>query len=371
MSSYPFSTITINGKEVELGHILGGQADAASEFESSVFSFVKQWHSSDDTFIQKTSGSTGTPKLIVLTREQLVASAKLTEEALQLKTGDCALVCLDPSYIAGKMMLVRSFTIGMKIIATTPASNPLIEIPSAVKIDFAALVPYQLHEIIQTSQFTRLNKIKKLIVGGGALSQQDQEKLQRVSCQVFATYGMTETISHIALQAINGSEASPYFKVLPGIKVNQDQRGCLEIEAKYLGEKKIITNDLVEIRNKSFFKWLGRADNIINTGGIKVIPERVEAEVQKIFEKHKIKNRFLISSLPDAQLENKIVLLLEGKWTGYISFNTLQLELRNKLSNFEIPKELYDGISIVLTDNGKVRRAATRKLLMTGGKRSS
>jgi o-succinylbenzoate---CoA ligase len=371
MSSYPFSTITINGKEVELGHILGGQADAASEFESSVFSFVKQWHGSDDTFIQKTSGSTGTPKLIVLTREQLVASAKLTEEALQLKTGDCALVCLDPSYIAGKMMLVRSFTIGMKIIATTPASNPLIEIPSAVKIDFAALVPYQLHEIIQTSQFTRLNKIKKLIVGGGALSQQDQEKLQRVSCQVFATYGMTETISHIALQAINGSEASPYFKVLPGIKVNQDQRGCLEIEAKYLGEKKIITNDLVEIRNKSFFKWLGRADNIINTGGIKVIPERVEAEVQKIFEKHKIKNRFLISSLPDAQLENKIVLLLEGKWTGYISFNTLQLELRNKLSNFEIPKELYDGISIVLTDNGKVRRAATRKLLMTGGKRSS
>src|SRR3990170_1163823 len=119
MSSYPFSTITINGKEVEVGHILSGHADAASEFESSVYSFVKQWHSSDDTFIQKTSGSTGTPKLITLTREQLVASAKLTEEALELKAGDCALVCLDPQYIAGKMMLVRSFSIGMKIISKT------------------------------------------------------------------------------------------------------------------------------------------------------------------------------------------------------------------------------------------------------------
>ena len=370
MSSYPFNTITVNGKEVEIDHMLDGQAHAASEFESSIFSFVKQWHSSEDTFILKTSGSTGAPKSIALTRDQLVASAKLTEEALQLKAGDCALVCLDPSYIAGKMMLVRSFTTGLKIIAATPASNPLIKIPSIIEIDFAAVVPYQLHEIIQTSQFNDLNKIKKLLVGGGALSQQDQEKLQRVDCQVFATYGMTETISHIALQSINGPNASPYFKVLPGIKINSDRRGCLEIEAKYLGEK-ITTNDLVEIRDKSFFKWLGRADNIINTGGIKVIPERVEAEVLKIFEKYKIKNRFLISSIPDPQLENKIVLLLEGTWTGYISFNTLQSELKNGLSNFEIPKELYEGPSFVLTDNGKVKRTATQKLIITSGKRSS
>lgn len=365
MSSYPFNTITINGKEVEIGHILDGQARAASDFESSLFSFVKQWHSSEDTFIQKTSGSTGIPKLITLTRDQLVASAKLTEEALQLKAGDCALVCLDPSYIAGKMMLVRSFTTGMKIIATKPTSNPLMEIPSTVKIDFGALVPYQLHEIIQTSQFNELNKIKKLIVGGGALNQQDQEKLQQVNCQVFATYGMTETISHIALQSINGPEASSYFKVLPGIKINSDQRGCLEIEAKYLGEK-VTTNDLVEIKDESFFKWLGRVDNIINTGGIKVIPERVEAEVLKIFEKYKIKNRFLISSIPDPRLGDKIVLLLEGKWTGDISFNTLQSELKNKLSNFEIPKELYEGRTFIFTDNGKVRRAATRELMSNG-----
>jgi len=361
--------MTINGKEVIIAKILSGQSDSASEFESSVYSFVKKWHSGEDTFILKTSGSTGPPKSITLTREQLVASAKLTEETLQLKAGDCAWLCLDPSYIAGKMMLVRSFTTGMKIIATTPVSNPLLKIPSTLEIDFVALVPYQLHEIIQRSQFDRLNKIKKLIVGGGSLSQHDQEKLQQVNCRVYATYGMTETISHIALQAVNGPEPSSYFKVLPGIEITSDQRGCLEIEAKYLNGK-ITTNDLVEIRDKSSFKWLGRMDNIINTGGIKVIPEKVEAEVLKIFEKHKIINRFLISSIPDPGLENKIVLLLEGKWTSDLSFTELQAQLKNTLRNFEIPKELYEGLSFVSNDNGKVMRIATRKLIRTGEMKS-
>lgn len=357
MISYPFDSITINGREIKLDLILDAAATPLSAFEASTFLFIQKWFSSTDIFEQITSGSTGAPKSIVITRQQMIASAQLTAEALDLKTGDTSLLCLDPAYIAGKMMLVRSFIVGMKIVAVNPSVNPFHDLPSNAPVDLTAIVPMQLHEIIQSDQAYRLDSTKNILVGGAPLNQEIVIKLSKLRGRFFSTYGMTETVSHIALQSLNGPFASEYFTVLPGIKIGADERGCLEINASHLGEK-IVTNDLVEIKNSKHFKWLGRADNIINSGGVKIIPEKIEAEVHRLFEHHHVKNKFLISSIPDPMLGRKVILIIEGELVA-ITLGTLKSLLRGILSNYEIPKDIYTNINLVFTKNGKINRRET------------
>ncbi|MEO7992732.1 MAG: acyl-CoA synthetase, partial [Chryseolinea sp.] len=166
MTEYPFSTIFVNNRDVELIKIISGEAIGQSDFEENTFSFIRSWLAGEKEFYQNTSGSTGAPKIISITREQMEASARLTQEALQLKSGFLALVCLDTRYIAGKMMLARCFVTGMKIIAVNPSANPLREIEPNQRIDFSAFVPYQIQEIV-TSEFAyRLNTIQTNIIGG-------------------------------------------------------------------------------------------------------------------------------------------------------------------------------------------------------------
>jgi len=357
MSTYPFDSITINGREILLADVVENAALPESGFEASTFLFIKKWFSASDTFAQKTSGSTGAPKEIVITREQMIVSAKLTAEALRLKNGDHALLCLDPEYIAGKMMLVRSLVTGMKIVAVNPVANPFRKIPRNVRVDFVAIVPMQLIEIIQSDLAYRLNSTKNILVGGAALDQGIKKKLSTFDGRVYATYGMTETISHIALQSINGPAASEYFTVLPGIKINADERGCLEINAPHLDEK-VVTNDLVEINDARHFKWLGRIDNVINTGGKKIIPEKIEDQINRLFAQQMVRNKFFISSIPDPVLGNKLILIIEGALEN-ITVETLKSHLRENLRNYEVPKKIYTNINFVLTKNGKLNRTET------------
>lgn len=361
MGAYSFNSISINGRHIGLDQILNNLTAPESEFESSTFSFIRKWFGPSDTFLQNTSGSTGAPKTIAITRQQMIASAKLTQHALELQAGDTALVCLDPEFIAGKMMLVRSFVADMKIMAVNPSSNPFRELPPDIAIDFTALVPFQVYELLQSDQAFRLNSIKNILVGGAPLNEETQDALSRFTCQLYATYGMTETVSHIALQRINGHFASKYFSVLPGIKIEADDRGCLVIDAPYLQEK-VITNDIVEIKDAQHFRWVGRADNIINTGGRKVVPEKIEGAIRSLFDGLNIRNRILISSLPDAVLGNKIILLIEGDVSRF-SASGIKQHLKGKLSSYEIPKEIYFNVNFILTKNGKINRFETTKQL--------
>jgi o-succinylbenzoate---CoA ligase len=359
MSTYSFESISINGREIKLVHILQGTTVSLSGFEASTFLFIRKWFGDDDDFIQKTSGSTGTAKSISISRHQMIASAKLTAKALELKAGENSLLCLDPEYIAGKMMLVRSFITGMKIIATEPSSNPFHNLSHEMQIDFTAIVPLQLNEILQSDYVDRLHSVRNILVGGAAIDPGIKKKLSKFNSHIYATYGMTETISHIALQRVNGPFPSENFDVLPGIEIDVDDRGCLEIDVPYLPEK-IVTNDLVEIKPSGHFKWLGRVDNIINTGGIKVIPEKIEDQIRGFFEQQNIGNKFLISSRHDALLGNKIILLIEGELKG-ISKETLKSNLKKILPLYEAPKEIHTNIRIVQTENGKINRSETSR----------
>jgi len=353
MTKYPYDHIWINHKKISLADIQSESCTAGNEFEQNTFGFISRWLNGETLFEVQTSGSTGQPKKISFTRAQMEASALLTEKALSLKQGYHALLCLDPKYIAGKMMLVRCFTTGMLVIAHTPSSTPLYGLQK--KIDFAALVPAQLYETLRADNAHVLNEIKTVIIGGGAIGHTLLKDLQRYACTFFATYGMTETLSHIALQQLNGTNAADYFRILPGIQIDLDARDCLVIKAPFL-DAPVVTNDIVFRRDHDTFQWMGRFDNIINTGGIKILPEKVEAEIQKAFECLNYERHFFIFSVPDEKLGEKIVLFIEGEEISLPDQERLGSWLRKSLSAYEMPKEVIILSRFNFTETGKINR---------------
>jgi o-succinylbenzoate---CoA ligase len=362
MTDYPFSSIFINNREVELEEIVSGAEKARSDFEESTFSFIRSWLSGEMEFRQNTSGSTGLPKTISLHREQLITSANLTEEALQLRKGFHALVCLDTRYIAGKMMLVRSFVTGMRIIAVSPSANPLADVDSNQKIDFASFVPYQVQEIISSDKAFRLNAIQTAIIGGAALDLVTKDGLQLFSCQFYATYGMTETVSHVALQKLNGKDASDFFHTLPGVEIKSDDRNCLIIKSPVIQDV-IHTNDIVELASEHTFRWVGRHDNVINSGGFKISPEILELEIEKFFQKAEIDRPFFITGLPDEKLGTRMVLVIEGERLKGELIEKIKLMFKHSFKAYEIPKEILAVKSFFLTDTGKINRPKTIELI--------
>jgi O-succinylbenzoic acid--CoA ligase len=333
-------------KEISIGSNLGA-------FEKSTLSFCKAWLNNQNEFRINTSGSTGTPKEVVLKREAMEASARMTIKALQLKPNGTALVCLDTKYIAGQMMIVRSLLSDMKMIAVEPSSNPLLSIDQP--IEFAALVPYQLEAILDQSP-QKLNQIQCAIIGGAAVSNSLQKKTQKTLCDLYATYGMTETISHVALRRLNGSNKQDYFEALSNIHLRLDERGCLCIRANHLDDE-IITNDVVELIGENKFHWLGRIDNVINSGGVKIIPEKIEAVFEKIFDENKIKNRFFIVGIPDEKLGERLSLIIEGNSLEKSLQEKILSEAGKNLSKYEVPKELTFINKFKETKTGKIIRS--------------
>ncbi len=330
-------------------------------FEERTIDFCQRWLSGQQQFEIQTSGSTGTPKKIFISRQSMIASANATIQALGLQANQTSLVCLDTSYIAGIMMLVRSLEIGMNTIAVEPCANPFEGIEQEGKIDFTALVPYQVKAILQSPQKIFLNQLASVLIGGAPLDHSTKLALQSCQSLFFETYGMTETISHIALKQLNGLGRSNFFTTLPGVSIRQDERGCLCIVTSYL-EHEIVTNDIVEMVDVNKFIWLGRWDNVINTGGLKVFPETIETKIEGIFVQLNITNWFFITGLPDERWGQAVSLIVEGKLSEYQE-EELKQSLKSKLYKFEVPRSIICVPSLIRTDSGKINRMKTLALL--------
>lgn len=358
--SYPHASIWINGRTVLLDLIAQEQATSQSAFEESTFTFIREWLSGEEMFTTQTSGSTGEPKLITFTREQMTASARLTAQALSLKPSYQALVCIDTRYIGGKMMLARSFVTGMKILAVDPCACPLQKIPVDTCVNFAAFVPYQVQSMLVSKHPHFLNNPDVAIIGGAPLDKQTIGQLQGLLCRCYATYGMTETLSHIALCTLNGPLRDEQFHTLPGISLDKDERGCLVAEVPFL-EEKVITNDLVELTGPDTFQWLGRWDNVINSGGVKVIPEKVEATLEKIFSEAGITSRFFIHGIPDKTFGNKVVLVVEAAGHTQGLLEKIFPEILTRIPAYERPREVLITENFIATGSGKINRGNTLK----------
>ncbi|MCX8489949.1 MAG: AMP-binding protein [Cyclobacteriaceae bacterium] len=337
------------------------QIGQPSTFDERTIDFCHRWLSGQLEFEIQTSGSTGQPKKILIERESMIASANGTIHALNLQPNQTSLICLDTAYIAGLMMLVRSLEIGMNIIAVEPCANPFKGIDTNTKIDFIALVPYQIKAILQSPQKFYLNQLGTVLIGGAPLDQSTKLALQSFKSLFFETYGMTETISHVALKQLNGLGKSSFFTTLPGVSIRQDERGCLCIQTSYL-ESELVTNDIVEMVDVNKFIWLGRWDNVINTGGLKVFPETIEAKVEATFAQLNITNLFFIAGLSDQRWGQAVTLLIEGELSSQEK-ERLRGNLKTALYKFEIPQSIVYLPLFKRTDSGKINRVNTLSLL--------
>lgn len=338
-----------------------------TDYIAQTVQFCQEWLHGKANFTIHTSGSTGAPKPIQISRQQMEASAKATAQALDLQKGHTALVCINTNYIGGKMMLVRGLQIGMDMVIVEPSAYPLanfIKFPTR-NIDFCAFVPLQLLAILKSEEREenqqQLNEMRAIIVGGAPVSAELEYLLQSVQTPVYNTYGMTETVSHIALKRLNGKEKSPYYQVLPQTEIGTDARNCLTITAPVTNFETIITNDKVRLIDDKHFEWLGRVDNVINSGGIKIQIEKVENEIDKILTEHHLFCRFVIIGLSDAKLGEMLVLVLEdiGKKTKDIDNaeqdRILKL-LKQKLNKYEVPRKIISLPQFPQTVSGKIDR---------------
>ncbi len=318
------------------------------EWEEALFVFLENWLDEGDSIQAQTSGSTGVPKKLGLKKEQMWASAQLTNKFFDLQANDTILLCLSTHYIAGKMMIARALVGNLHLIATEPNSCPIITQP----IRFAAMVPLQVETLLHSTQgLASVNHIDQLIIGGSATSALLEAELQNIFTSCYATYGMTETVSHIALRRINGHGASDQYLALEGVWFELDERDCLVIYAPHLQVEPFITNDIVKLKNKTTFEWICRFDNIINSGGIKLFPETIEKKLSAY-----ISERFYIAGMKDEKLGEKVVLVIESKPFTTLQMHELEVHLNTVLGRFEKPREIIFKLPFEETSTGKVKR---------------
>lgn len=341
--------------------------------------FFSEWNNDSDRVLVHTSGSTGKPKPMMVEKKRMLNSARITCDFLGLKSGDSALLCMSLDYIAGKMVVVRSIERHLHLISVSPSGHPLKNIDLKDvngkgvngEITFAAMVPMQVYNTLQVpEERERLTHIRHLIIGGGAIDASLEKELQALpgNIAIWSTYGMTETLSHIALRRINGAEASEWYQPFDSVKISQTEEGCLVIDAPLVCAETLVTNDIVEIESyiynkveKLRFRIKGRKDNVICSGGIKIQIEEVEALLKPHLEKP-----FMIAKKKDEKFGEIAVLLTEDQDLKKVEATIRRLlsgksddsnkSSESKSHKYWIPREYLHVDHLPLTETGKPKR---------------
>ena len=315
----------------------------------SLEEFLEEWNNSSPYVHVQTSGSTGAPKPMLVEKRRMLASARITCDFLGLHPGDTALLCMSLDYIAGKMMVVRALERSLKLLSVEPSGNPLRVAP-ADQITFAAMVPLQVYNSLNNpDERHRLQQIRHLIIGGGAIDDALASELKTFPNAVWSTYGMTETLSHIALRRLSGPEASDWYTPFPSVKVSLSDEGCLVIDAPEVCPEPLVTNDIADLSPgpgpSDRFRILGRKDNVICSGGIKIQIEEVERLLRPL-----MRVPYLISKRPDPKFGEVAVLLTEG------SVDDARQVCERVLPKYHLPRHYLHVDHIPLTETGKPAR---------------
>ena len=328
--------------------------------------FFSEWNNDSDRVLVHTSGSTGKPKPMMVEKKRMLNSARITCDFLGLKPGDSALLCMSLDYIAGKMVVVRSIERHLHLISVSPSGHPLKDVNK--EITFAAMVPMQVYNTLQVSEEReRLSRIRHLIIGGGAIDAALEQELQALpgNIAIWSTYGMTETLSHIALRRINGDEPSEWYQPFDSVHISQTEEGCLVIDAPQVCAETLVTNDIVEIEpyiynkvEKLRFRIKGRKDNVICSGGIKIQIEEVETLLKPHLEKP-----FMLAKKKDGKFGEIAVLLTEDEDIKKVEATVRRLlsdesekSSDHKKYKYWIPKEFRYVEHLPLTETGKPKR---------------
>ena len=319
--------------------------------------FLDEWNNDSEYVEVKTSGSTGEPKRMLVEKRRMLNSARITCDFLGLKAGDTALLCMSTDYIAGKMMVVRSIERGLKLIEVPPSGHPLNNSQLSTlhsPLSFAAMVPMQVYNTLQVPEEREwLMQIRHLIIGGGAIDEAIEAELRTFPHAVWSTYGMTETLSHIALRRISGPEASEWYTPFRTVKLSTTSEGCLVIDAPEVCVQTLTTNDIVELKPDGRFRILGRKDNVICSGGIKIQMEEVETCLKKY-----MRVPYIISKRKDEKFGEIVVLLTEGDTAE------AKAVCEKVLPKYHQPKVYLHIDKIPLTETGKPARKKILDLIV-------
>jgi len=343
-------TLCLNGIEHRVKTLLqkGCQAFPPG-IESDVIDFLTQWYGPENTLTVHTSGSTGSPKPIFLDKQFVAQSAGRTIHFFRLEPGRRTLLCLPLKYIAGKLMVIRALLGQLDLCPMDPADDfAFLSQCRDNPFRFSAMVPNQVTKLLDDPK--RFEGLDALLIGGSALPSLLETELQNVPTACFASYGMTETATHIALRRINGQNASDRFQCLKGIQVGLSERGCLTIEMPGLDAPCLVTNDLAELDDHKTFKILGRADHVIISGGIKYFPEALEKKLDDLIE-----YPFFVGALPDKILGHKIVLVIEARADEQLE-KKLDAFFAKRLDRYERPKDIVFKDAFKRTETGKIIR---------------
>ncbi|NBH88753.1 AMP-binding protein [Parabacteroides distasonis] len=337
--------------------------------------FLAEWHDPSPFLEVQTSGSTGTPKRIRVRKDQMLNSARLTCDYLGLKKGDKALLCMPLRYIAGKMMVVRSLYAGLDLEVCEPSGHPLADWEDT-PLRFAAMIPLQVYNTLRVpEERKRLEQTDILIIGGGAIDAALEQEIRQMSNTVYSTYGMTETLSHVALRRLNGPEASPYYHPFPSVTLSLSSENTLVIDAPLVCDERLVTNDVARLLPDGSFAIIGRKDNIINSGGIKIQIEEVEERLRPYLNRP-----YAITAAPDPRLGEAVVLLIAPRPCETLSPPRVTPHMRAitndsaqllcevstaalaSLPKYLHPRHIIKVSEIPQTGSGKINRAACREL---------
>jgi O-succinylbenzoic acid--CoA ligase len=316
--------------------------------------FLEEWNNASETVLVHTSGSTGDPKPMWVEKCRMLASARRTNDFLGLKEGDTALLCMSLDYIAGKMMVVRALERGLRLINVEPSGHPLAMTQRGHSpcVTFAAMVPLQVYNSLQVDEEReRLMQVRHLIIGGGAVDDSLAESLKDFPNAVWSTYGMTETLSHIALRRLNGPDASDWYRPFDSVRLSLSEEGCLVIDAPEVCATTLVTNDIAELRPDGSFRILGRKDNVICSGGIKIQAEEVERQLRP-----HLREPYLITKRQDDKFGEVVVLLTEG------SVDEARQVCERILPKYHQPRVYLHMDQIPLTETGKPARQKAKRI---------
>ncbi|MCR4582480.1 MAG: AMP-binding protein [Prevotella sp.] len=312
--------------------------------------FLSAWHDGQPTVVVHTSGSTGAPRPMLAEKERMRASARITCDFLGLREGDTVLLCLPLDYIAGKMMVVRSLERGLRLTAVEPGGHPLSAVSGP--FDLVAMVPLQVWNTLQVArERERLCRVRHLIIGGGAVSDELLAQLKNLPNSVWSTYGMTETLSHIALRRLNGPEASEWYTPFEGVRLSLSADNCLVIDAPAVCAEPLTTRDIAELSADGRFRILGRLDNTICSGGLKIQAEQLEHRLAPF-----LATPFLVSKRPDEKFGEVVVLLTEG------TVDEARAVCERELPRHHRPRVYVHVDRIPLTETGKPARGEAARL---------
>lgn len=365
ITDIPNQTITIEGERYTANDAASPAPDqesrlqalfrsryGADSFQASLADFLAEWFNGADKLKVHTSGSTGTPKELWVEKRRMMNSAMLTVSFLGLNKDDTAMLCMPLQYIAGKMVVVRSLVASLNLIPITPCGHPMQALDTSPV--FSAMIPMQVFNSLQIiSEKERLMQIRHLIIGGGAIDETLGQALKEFPHAVWSTYGMTETLSHIALRRLNGPSASDWYTPFEHVGLGLSVEGTLVIDAPLVSAEQLITNDIVEFNDKGQFRILGRKDNTINTGGVKVQIEQVENALRPLMP-----YPFMVTSVPDIKFGERIVLLVETN-------EAIGKQVENAIATlppYWRPKQIFALPTLPLTGTGKPDRANARKI---------